>query len=101
MLHHHRAARVTALLIAGFLATAQWATAQVPDKFSNLQFFRKDISKADLMAHMRGFSFALDVRCSYCHVEKSAKELDLDYASDDKQTKKTARLMLAMTTTIN
>lgn len=101
MLHCRRATAVTSLLFALVVVTANWASGQVPDKFSNLRFFPKDISKPDLMAHMRGFSFALDVRCSYCHVERSAKELDLDFASDDKPAKKTARLMLAMVTTIN
>ena len=53
------------------------------------------------MGQMRGFSFTLNVRCPYCHVENSAKDLDLNFASDDKQAKKTARLMLAMTAAIN
>lgn len=97
----NRMIRVTIWLIAGLLAVGHWASAQVPDKFINLQFFPKDISKADLMTHMRGFSFALGVRCSYCHLEKSAKELDLNYASDDKQVKRTARVMLTMVSAIN
>jgi len=83
------------------LAVACCPAQQLPDKFSNLQVLPKDISKADLMQTMRGFAFALNVRCSYCHVEKSAKELDLDFPADDKQAKRTARIMLMMVATVN
>ncbi|HMG85364.1 MAG TPA: c-type cytochrome [Terracidiphilus sp.] len=75
------------------------ASAQIPDKFTNLQVLPKDISKADLQSTMRRFAFALNVRCPYCHMEKTDKTID--FASDDKQNKKTARIMLQMVATIN
>jgi tetratricopeptide (TPR) repeat protein len=50
---------------------------------------------------MRGFAFALSVRCDHCHVEKKAPEHGLDFAADDKDAKKTARLMLQMVAAIN
>lgn len=75
------------------------ASAQIPDKFTNLQVLPKDTSKADLQSTMRKFAFALNVRCPYCHMEKADKTID--FASDDKQNKKAARIMLQMVATIN
>jgi photosynthetic reaction center cytochrome c subunit len=46
---------------------------------------------------MRAFTAALQVQCSYCHVMEPAR----DMASDDKQTKKTARMMLEMVNHVN
>lgn len=83
-----------------FLASA--APAQIPDKFTNLRVLPKDISKAELQSTMRGFAFALGVRCEHCHVEKpGAKKFELDFAADDKEAKKTARIMLQMVSAIN
>jgi tetratricopeptide (TPR) repeat protein len=78
------------------------AGAQVPDKFTNLQYFPKTISRQDLLANMRGFSFSLGVRCQFCHAGKDGNQLDqVDFASDEKDTKKTARAMLRMVDAIN
>ncbi|MFI5093471.1 MAG: c-type cytochrome [Candidatus Acidiferrum sp.] len=78
------------------------ARAQFPEKFTNLKVLPKDISKAELQSTMRGFAFALGVRCEHCHVEKpGAKKFDLDFAADDKEAKKTARIMLEMVSAIN
>jgi hypothetical protein len=76
--------------------------AQVPDKFTNLQYFPKTISRQDLLGNMRGFSFSLGVRCQFCHAGKEGNKLDqVDFASDEKDTKKTARAMLRMVDAIN
>jgi hypothetical protein len=77
------------------------AGAQVPDKFTNLQYFPKTISRQDLLGNMRGFSFSLGVRCEFCHAGKDGNKLHLDFASDEKDTKKTARAMLRMVDAIN
>ena len=78
------------------------AGAQVPDKFTNLQYFPKTISRQDLVGNMRGFSFSLGVRCQFCHAGKDGNKLDqVDFASDEKDTKKTARAMLRMVDAIN
>jgi tetratricopeptide (TPR) repeat protein len=50
---------------------------------------------------MRGFSFALGVRCDYCHAAKDGKVDSKDFALDDKETKRTARVMLRMVAAIN
>ena len=76
-------------------------TAQdLPDKFSNLQSLPKAISKPDLVAAMRGFSLSLGVRCPYCHAAGSTPG-SMDFASDEKAPKRTARIMLRMTEDIN
>jgi hypothetical protein len=46
---------------------------------------------------MRAFTAALQVQCSYCHVTEPTRDL----ASDEKQTKKTARMMLQMVNHVN
>ena len=52
----------------------------------NLQFFPKDLTRDEVVAKMRHFSFALDVRCSHCHFrnEESGR---LEYASDKNPNK--------------
>ena len=78
------------------------APAQFPEKFTNLKVLPKDISQAELRSTMRGFAFALNVRCEHCHVEKAGgKKFDMDFAADDKEAKKTARVMLEMVAAIN
>jgi tetratricopeptide (TPR) repeat protein len=88
------------------------ATAQIPEKFTNLKVLPKDISRAELQSTMRGFAFALGVRCEHCHVEKTVaanssaekagpKRPEMDFASDEKEAKKTARVMLQMVDAIN
>src|SRR5262249_15430360 len=50
---------------------------------------------------IQGFSFALRTRCEHCHVEKTPSSHDLDFATDDKQEKKTTQTMLKMVDAIN
>ncbi|HEY6347819.1 MAG TPA: c-type cytochrome [Candidatus Angelobacter sp.] len=89
------------LFLSLFLAVAA-AHAQAPAEFTNLQFFPKTISSDELMGVMRGFSFSLNVRCEYCHAGKGGNELkDMNWASDEKETKRTARAMLRMVDAIN
>ena len=77
------------------------ARAEFPDKFTNLKVLPKDISKQQLQSTMRGFAFALGVRCEHCHVERKSAANDFDFSADDKQAKKTARIMLQMVGRIN
>jgi tetratricopeptide (TPR) repeat protein len=51
---------------------------------------------------MREFSFALNVRCQYCHTGGDGVSLEgVDFASDEKAAKKKARAMLRMTEQVN
>jgi tetratricopeptide (TPR) repeat protein len=84
----------TALAVA-FLLLPQPAAAQIPDKFTNLQVVRKDISKAELVMRMREIATELGLRCHNCHVGPDNLE-GMDFASDEKPTKQAAREMLRM-----
>lgn len=76
--------------------------AQVPDEYTNLEVLPKDITRERLTAIMRGFTAALGVRCSTCHVGEEGNPLSTyDFASDDKTTKLKAREMLRMVQAIN
>lgn len=73
--------------------------AQMPDRFTNLQIFPKDIEKQKLMSIMRNFSFSLGVRCQFCHEETADHKTN--FASDAKEEKQAARTMLRMVNAIN
>jgi tetratricopeptide (TPR) repeat protein len=91
-----------AIAVASLALLATPAAAQIPDEFTNLRFFPEDISQRELVGNMRSFSFALDVRCTYCHVGEEGQPFSTyDFASDDKATKRKARVMLEMVRTIN
>ena len=78
------------------------AAAQIPDEFTNLELLPEDISRARLVGIMRGFASALGTNCGYCHVGENAATLeDFDFASDDKETKRIARVMYQMVESIN
>ncbi len=90
--------------LAGGVASAQQPGAggqgrggQAPAPPQNLQVLAKDITRQDLQNTMRGFTSALGVMCDHCHVTEPAR----DFASDAKQTKKTARVMMQMTAHVN
>ena len=73
-----------------------------PTKLTNLKFFPKDIPVRSLLDTMRGFTRALGVRCAYCHVSRDSSDLaTFDFASDDKPTKRKARVMLRMASDID
>ena len=95
----------------------------------NLKVLPKDTPPQDVVALMQQFTRALGVQCTYCHVEVTAPLLtaeeaaaaaaaappvagrgrgrgrgagpQMDFASDDKRQKQTARLMLTMVNDIN
>jgi tetratricopeptide (TPR) repeat protein len=71
------------------------------EKPKNLKVLPKDISHDELIAIMRGFAGALGVRCTHCHVGQEGNPQSMDFASDDKEDKGTARQMLRMTEAIN
>ena len=76
--------------------------AQIPDKFENLQVLPKEISKGKLMGNMKSFAMGLGVRCQFCHVGEEGQPLsEFDFVSDEKETKKKARVMIQMRDAIN
>ena len=87
------------ILVSGFAHTV---SAQIPAKFENLQYFAKDISRDTLINTMRGFSFALGVRCQYCHAGGDGISfVGVEFKSDEKPAKRKARYMLRMADSIN
>ncbi len=100
MTAYRAAARLAAWAAALFVSAATPAGAQIPDTFTNLQVLSKDISRAELVATMREFAGALGVRCTYCHVGPDNLQ-GMDFASDEKEKKRAARLMLRMLHAIN
>jgi hypothetical protein len=54
----------SAVVVAG---TAAAQPAPPPWRGENLQYYRKDIPRPELVQRMREFSFALGVRCQHCH----------------------------------
>jgi tetratricopeptide (TPR) repeat protein len=109
----HRANRIPAALAVVGLIVAQCALfiphsrAQTdhwewPEKPENLKVLPKDWTGKQLRPVMRGFTRALGVRCSHCHVGEEGKPLSTyDFASDDNPKKDVARTMLKMLGTIN
>jgi len=74
----------------------------LPPAPHNLQFFPKDTTAQQIVPIMRNFTAALGVNCTYCHnSEPPMDRAGNDFASDEKQTKKTARVMLAMVRDVN
>src|SRR5215208_4744785 len=89
------------LLFAALVLSTR-AAAQIPEKFENLKYFPKDIPRDSLIMQMRGFSFALGVRCQYCHTGGDGISfVGVDFKSDEKLAKRKARYMLSMRDTIN
>ncbi len=90
-----------AVLVAGLTQVPVAAQDRgAPPPPTNLQVLPKDISRADLNSTMRGFTTALGVECSYCHVREGRGGRN-DMASDEKPTKNEARVMMRMMAQVN
>jgi hypothetical protein len=93
-----------AVIVAAGVAvvSSRNVSAQIPEKFENLQIFPAGITRDSLVQIMRGFSFALGVRCQHCHSGGDGVSFaGVSFASDDKQAKRTARFMLRMVDSLN
>lgn len=74
---------------------------QSQEPFKNLQVLPKNISHEALDSLMKSFRTALGVRCNFCHVSVPGTPPKMDFASDDKEEKRTARKMIKMVLGIN
>jgi tetratricopeptide (TPR) repeat protein len=92
-----------AMIVAALALSTSAAARQDPQwKGKNLQFFPADIERDVLTQRMREFSFALGVRCQYCHFGGDGISFDgVDFSSDAKPAKMKARAMLRMTDQVN
>jgi Photosynthetic reaction centre cytochrome C subunit len=74
---------------------------------TNLQVLPKDWTRQQVVQVMQTFTMGLGVGCNYCHAEMAGAQpgangqIPLDAASDEKQQKKTARVMMKMMTDVN
>ena len=79
-------------------ADAQWPPARV----QNVKVLPADITIRALVDTMAGFTRALGVRCTYCHVGAESDPLDkYDFVSDSLPAKVNAREMMRMVQVIN
>ena len=93
---------LAAIVVFCLVAPLVAQTPQAEWKGENLQHFPKDISRARLTQRMREFSFALNVRCQYCHAGGDGVSFEgVSFASDEKPAKVKARAMLRMLDQIN
>lgn len=95
----HTIATLALLALAASNATAQgfrW-----PEEPENLQVLPADVKGAALGQVMRGFVSALGVRCEYCHMGEGNDLTQFDFASDERLTKRKARVMIRMVQAIN
>jgi hypothetical protein len=69
-------------------------------KPTNLKVLPRDIAPEELVKIMHGYSGALGVECSFCHAPGQGTHR-LDFASDAKDEKTTARIMIQMTRAMN
>lgn len=73
-----------------------------PERGENLQVLPADFSPDRLRAVMQGFTGALGVRCSFCHVGEEGQPLStFDFVSDANPNKDKARAMYQMLGDIN
>jgi hypothetical protein len=97
--------RVSALTIVvglSVLANLGWAGEfRWPEEPENLKVLPSDLKGARLGGVMRGFASALGVRCEHCHVGEGPDLSKFDFPSDEKATKRKARVMIEMVQGIN
>jgi hypothetical protein len=73
-----------------------------PESLKNVQALPHGTSVRQVIETMRGFTRALGVRCTHCHVGTEGQPLEaMDFVADTKAAKKTARAMIRMVQEIN
>ena len=95
--------RIPVFAAAFFSLAGLWAgsaSGQIPDEFTNLKLLDENIEKRQLIGTMRNWANGLGVRCNHCHVGPD-NLVGMDFASDEKATKRTARRMLEMSRAVN
>lgn len=99
---HRNTPRMAMALGTVLLCITTPLVAQIPDTFQNLQVLDENITRDSLLSVMRGFSFALGVRCQYCHVGGDGISFEgVEFHKDDDPHKRKARYMLRMVRDLN
>ena len=91
-----------AVVIALLFALAQTARPQATERPKNLKVLPADLSRDSVVKLMR-FEVAsgLGVTCSFCHGAPGVPFDSIDFASDERRTKRVAREMMHMVSRIN
>jgi hypothetical protein len=96
---NHRIPIILLLLVLPSQAISQ---VNIYDNATNLKVLPEGTSADTLRATMRSFALDTGFRCSSCHVGEEGQPMtEYDFASDEKELKGKARLMLEMVNTIN
>ncbi len=103
MLKYFSAILITVAIV--FVTASFTTTPPVDDAFKNLKVLPKNITDEQLDSVMDHFKISLGVKCGFCHaqmaVADSTGRKHLDFASDAKEEKQTAREMYQMTAYLN
>ena len=92
----------TLALAALMVLPAPGSAQGIPEEYTNLKILPEGIQRSELIGIMRGFAIGLGQRCSFCHtVSDGLDSPDDDFASDEKASKRQARVMLRMVQAIN
>lgn len=90
---------VMIFIVTESLSAQQW---KWPDKPKNITALPSTVGGRDLQRTMTGYTNALGVRCTHCHVGEEGKDFnEYDFVSDAKPAKNKARLMIKMVKSIN
>lgn len=91
-----------AILLAPSALSSQAPGRWPPDSLVNVQVFARTTPVMEVIGAMRNATFALGVRCQFCHVGEEGMPLErFDFPSDEKRTKLVARQMMRMVQDIN
>lgn len=95
--------RLSLLCVAALLGPATLVAQKFPpDSLVNTQVIPHGTPVMQVIGQMRNFSFALGVRCQFCHVGEEGQPLDqFNFTSDQRRTKLVARQMMRMVAEIN
>jgi len=86
----------------GFRLPAQAPGHWPPDSLINTKVIPHNTPVMQVVGTMRNITFALGVRCQFCHVGEEGMPLErFDFAKDEKPTKLIARQMMRMVEEIN
>lgn len=97
----HRLGLVLAALLAATAVVVPVALA-AQEAPLNLQYFDEGTSRDSVVEVMRQFSFALGVRCQYCHIGGDGVSFEgVVFESDEDPDKRKARYMLEMVDELN
>jgi hypothetical protein len=103
---HFSTKSIVVLVLTGTLTVAAVAQNKdrkqgPPPRPTNLRILPEDIEHDSLINTMRIYSASLGVKCGFCHAPSKEPGGHLDFASDEKREKATARRMMEMTAEIN